>query len=190
MLYVPFSEKEINSTGDYTSSLAGHVCYYYFFPLVSSLLPLYHFFLRSIHAVQNQIINPLKTRSYFILHLYSTWPNKNAWSWLWPLALLYTQVRQSHPHTGAAPSWLSKCSAFTTSEKVSEKINLQLHTPIFHIVSITNTWSSSENLIILFYEKTVLKCFGAYSQNWGCLLQTAFSGQPTRKQNFEFEDPQ
>lgn len=67
MLYVPFSEKETNGTGDYTSPQTGHVRYYYFSPQLSSLFPLYRFFLINICAVQNQIINSLRTRSYFIL---------------------------------------------------------------------------------------------------------------------------
>lgn len=37
LLYVSFSEKEINSTGDYASSLAGHVCCYHFFHYQSFL---------------------------------------------------------------------------------------------------------------------------------------------------------
>lgn len=97
-MYAPFSEKEMNNIGNSASSLAGHIHYYYFFLYLSFLLPPYPFFIRSIHGVHSQIINPLRTSSYFSLHLYSTWPNKNAWSWLWQLALPYTQVRQPHRH--------------------------------------------------------------------------------------------
>lgn len=64
VLHVPFSEKEINGTGDYESSLAGHICCYHFFHYQSFLSPLQHSLLRNIHAVQNQIRNPLRTRLY------------------------------------------------------------------------------------------------------------------------------
>lgn len=91
VLYVPFSEKEINSTEDYASSLAGHICCYHFFHYQCFLSPLEHSLLRNIHAIQNQIRNPLRTIPYFVLHLFSTWPSKNGWPQLWQITLLQTQ---------------------------------------------------------------------------------------------------
>lgn len=46
VFYVPFSGKEINSTGHYATSLAGHLCCYHFFHYQPFLPPLEHPLLR------------------------------------------------------------------------------------------------------------------------------------------------
>lgn len=108
VLYVPFSEKEINSTEDYASSLAGHMLLSLFplsvFPLTSRTFPFkkYPRYPKSDQKSfeDNTILHPT-----FVQHLAQQ-------EWLTATVAnnppTNTEVRQSHPNRGAAPSWLPK----------------------------------------------------------------------------------